>query len=84
MADGVITINKKYEIMVMNPPAKSVLEQLGYQFDDKVNKIPAELQGYFENVLEEEQESVSEISVQGRTYVLFLNAYIQTVSSGEL
>lgn len=72
MADGVITINKKYEIMVMNPPAKSVLEQLGYQFDDKVNKIPAELQGYFENVLEEEQESVSEISVQGRTYVLLL------------
>lgn len=71
MADGVITINKKYEIMVMNPPAKSVLEQLGYQFDDKVNKIPAELQGYFENVLEEEQ-SVSEISVQGRTYVLLL------------
>lgn len=70
--------------MVMNPPAKSVLEQLGYQFDDKVNKIPAELQGYFENVLEEEQESVSEISVQGRTYVLLLTPYIQTVSSGEL
>ena len=72
MADGVITVNKKLEIMVMNPPAKTVLEQLGHQFNSRVNKLPEEFVGYFQSVLDGNEEIFTEISVQGRTYVLLL------------
>ncbi|MDQ0158515.1 ATP-binding protein [Alkalibacillus salilacus] len=72
MADGVITVNKQFDVLIINPPAEQFLEQLKYEHDLAEEPLPEMLTTYFNDVLMDEQEQSVEITVQGRSYVLVM------------
>ncbi|GEN45186.1 ATP-binding protein [Alkalibacillus haloalkaliphilus] len=72
MADGVITVNRKLDVLIINPPAEQFLEQLVYENSLQKDELPYELKGYFTQVLANEEEHSTEIVVQGRSYVLVM------------
>ncbi|WP_343782482.1 ATP-binding protein [Alkalibacillus silvisoli] len=72
MADGVITVNKKLEVLIINPPAEQFLERLLYENNLQDEPLPEELKVYFNQVLENEEEHSTEIVVQGRSYVIVM------------
>ncbi|WP_017184949.1 ATP-binding protein [Alkalibacillus haloalkaliphilus] len=72
MADGVITVNRKLDVLIINPPAEQFLEQLVYENSLQKDELPEELKGYFTQVLANEEEHSTEIVVQGRSYVLVM------------
>ncbi|WP_027964495.1 ATP-binding protein [Halalkalibacillus halophilus] len=83
MADGVISVNKKQEVMLINPPAEHFLEQYSFEIEDTVELLPTQLQEYFKTVLDLEQERQTEIVVQGRSYVVAMTPlYDQNVVRG--
>ena len=77
MADGVITINRKGKILITNPPADQYLD--AYTFDGESDdsdepafKLPAPINELFSKVIENEKASMTEITVQGRTWVIIM------------
>ncbi|GAK12878.1 LOW QUALITY PROTEIN: sensor histidine kinase ResE [Geomicrobium sp. JCM 19039] len=68
MADGVITLNRRGDMMVTNPPAERFLEAFMYEDHDKTTRLPDRLDALFKKVVTQEQEQWVEVTVQGRTY----------------
>ncbi|WP_193745339.1 histidine kinase dimerization/phospho-acceptor domain-containing protein [Geomicrobium sp. JCM 19055] len=67
MADGVITLNRRGDMVVTNPPAERFLEAYAYENDENQG-LPERLQLLFQKVVTHEEEEWVELSVQGRTY----------------
>ncbi|WP_223154958.1 ATP-binding protein [Alkalibacillus aidingensis] len=83
MADGVITVNKKQEIMLINPPAEHFLEQFSYEASVNEDALPDELINYFKKVQAGKKEYSVELTVQGRSYVLVMTPlYDESVVTG--
>ncbi|WP_079530164.1 ATP-binding protein [Halobacillus hunanensis] len=77
MADGVLTINRQGEILVSNPPADQFYQSWIYENDGKEpahgkREVPQPMRKLFDEVIETEQEVITEITVQGRTWVMLM------------
>ncbi|MFQ3542936.1 ATP-binding protein [Halobacillus rhizosphaerae] len=77
MADGVITINRKGKILITNPPADQYLDASTFDSesvdsDEPAFKLPAPINELFSKVIENEKASMTEITVQGRTWVIIM------------
>ncbi|QDP40502.1 ATP-binding protein [Radiobacillus deserti] len=87
MADGVITLNRKGDIIVSNPPAQKFLEDWNFEYEqdkkDSKSLLPTELQHGLEEVIRSEEEVMNELLVQGRSYVMIMTPlYDQTQVRG--
>ncbi|WP_163526265.1 ATP-binding protein [Halobacillus ihumii] len=77
MADGVLTINRQGEILVSNPPADQFYQSWIYENDGNEpahgkREVPQPMRKLFDEVIETEQEVMTEITVQGRTWVMLM------------
>lgn len=76
MADGVITLNRNEDIIVINPPAERYIEDWFYEKnmnkDDNIQKLPDELKEALEEVIKTEAETLREMNLQGRFYVMLM------------
>ncbi|MFC4022905.1 ATP-binding protein [Oceanobacillus longus] len=75
MADGVVTLNRNGDILVINPPAQKYID--GWYFENDVvmnesRKLPTELQEALKEVIDGEQAVLREISLQGRNFVMLM------------
>ncbi|OEH93525.1 PAS domain-containing sensor histidine kinase [Bacillus solimangrovi] len=76
MADGVITMNRKGNILVSNPPATRFLEAYYYERKNEefleMQVLPDELKQILRKVIKEEQEQIIEMILQGRSWVILI------------
>ncbi|MBH0229632.1 ATP-binding protein [Halobacillus yeomjeoni] len=78
MADGVITLNRDGEILISNPPAQQYLEAESFENGDGIEgkkmkePLPEPLQQLFEEVITHEKESMVEVPLQGRSWVIIM------------
>ncbi|WP_226034647.1 ATP-binding protein [Aquibacillus saliphilus] len=75
MADGVITLNRKAEIIVSNPPAEKFLEDWHFENDEDTSGkkgLPKEIENILEEVIDSENEQSREIFIQGRNWVMIM------------
>ncbi|WP_188453821.1 ATP-binding protein [Virgibacillus oceani] len=76
MADGVITLNRNGDMIVINPPAERFIEDWYFEhnqtIDQENRQLPQELNMILQNVIQEEKEVLQEISVQGRNWVMIM------------
>ncbi|WP_407268736.1 ATP-binding protein [Radiobacillus sp. PE A8.2] len=75
MADGVITLNRKANILVTNPPAEKFLSDCYFEHDQLPSEekvLPNELKEMFNEVILTEQETAREVSIQGRNWVVIM------------
>ncbi|WP_444685600.1 ATP-binding protein [Alkalicoccus luteus] len=72
MADGVLTLNKEGQVVVMNPPASSFMETWKYEQQIAGDGQPIELYRLFRRVVTEEKEVDAEFTVQGRSWVILM------------
>ncbi|WP_027954460.1 ATP-binding protein [Halobacillus kuroshimensis] len=74
MADGVITVNRQGDVLVSNPPAEQYLE--AYEFENQGTDghvdLPEPLQELLQRVIIEEQELMTEATLQGRSWVILM------------
>ncbi|PKR78883.1 PAS domain-containing sensor histidine kinase [Halalkalibacillus sediminis] len=83
MADGVVTVNRKNEIMLINPPAEQFLERFAFENEQDSLDLPKEIQEDFDKVLRNEQEILKEVTTQGRVFVLVMTPlYNESVIRG--
>ncbi|MBD8070300.1 ATP-binding protein [Bacillus sp. PS06] len=86
MADGVITLNRDGTILISNPPAERFLQYWYYQQGMKNNseeELPIEIRELFEKAVSFEKEQITEISFQGRNWVIIMSPlYNQTYIRG--
>ncbi len=75
MADGVITLNRKGNIIVSNPPAEKFLRDWYYEnsveFEEEA-PLPTELRETLEQVIDTEQEVMKELLIQGRNWAMIM------------
>ncbi|MRH42359.1 HAMP domain-containing protein [Aquibacillus halophilus] len=75
MADGVITLNRKAEIIVSNPPAQKFLEDWHYENNvdsNREHKLPSDIEDILKEVIVTEKETSREIFIQGRNWVMIM------------
>ncbi|TFJ93781.1 ATP-binding protein [Lentibacillus salicampi] len=76
MADGVITLNRNGDMLVINPPAENFIEKLyfenGIEPDEDHQKSPEPLNEILQTVIKDEKEVIREINTQGRTWVMIM------------
>lgn len=73
MADGVITINRDGTVLITNPPADRFLEQAHYEKEGEAfQAVPKDVVLLFSKVMETEKEQFTEMTVQGRTYMIVI------------
>ncbi|MCM3163147.1 cell wall metabolism sensor histidine kinase WalK [Metabacillus litoralis] len=75
MADGVITLNIDGTILVTNPPAERFLQAWYYEQGMQVKndeELPPEAKGLFQRVVNTEKEQMTEIMIQGRSWVILM------------
>ncbi|MCF3941674.1 ATP-binding protein [Oceanobacillus alkalisoli] len=76
MADGVITLNRNEDIIVINPPAEKYIEDWYFERniapDANQQKLPDELKEALEKVIKGEMEVIRETHLQGRDYVMLM------------
>lgn len=75
MADGVMTFNRKGEVVVMNPPAERFFEDWRYEIEDQphhTSNLPEEMSQLYLNVIGEEEEELIELVVQGRSWAILM------------
>src|SRR5699024_411533 len=86
MADGVVTMTREGKIVVINPPAEQFIQDWYFEnsisYEENENKLPDDLKQTVEKVIEEEQEVLQELNLQGRDWVMIMtplydNAYIR-------
>ncbi|WP_337020483.1 sensor histidine kinase, partial [Oceanobacillus massiliensis] len=74
-ADGVVTLNRNGDILVINPPAQKYIENWYYENDvDEIDnhKLPVELSEALQEVIKTEQAVLREFGLQGRNYVMLM------------
>ncbi|HEU5138955.1 MAG TPA: ATP-binding protein [Bacillales bacterium] len=73
MADGVITFDRRGEILVTNPPAQRFLQAWYYeQGMQQKQELPNEVDELFGRVVSLEKEQMTEVDVQGRSWVIVI------------
>ncbi|KHE71390.1 ATP-binding protein [Halobacillus sp. BBL2006] len=78
MADGVITINRTGEILVSNPPAMQYLDAYAFENSPSAKTVednqhlPEPLKALFKQVITNEEESMTEVTLQGRSWVIIM------------
>ncbi len=76
MADGVITLTRSGDITVLNPPAEQFIQDWYFTYnltaEKKVKELPEDLKQILLKVLDEKNEIVEEITLNGRHWVLFI------------
>lgn len=78
MADGVITLNRNEDIIVINPPAEKYIENWYFEHnidpaqDHEQVKLPDELKDALQKVINGEKELIKEMNLQGRDYVMLM------------
>ncbi|WZY01190.1 ATP-binding protein [Bacillus sp. FSL W7-1360] len=75
MADGVITLDRRGEILLTNPPAERMLSVLFYEEQTTMNDkqaLPAILMPLFRHVVSAETEQLMEQNVQGRSMAILM------------
>ncbi len=74
MADGVITLDRDGAVMVTNPPANEFIRAWLYEQGDieESSQLPKELKELFKRVVEQEKEQMTEVDVQGRSWVILM------------
>lgn len=76
MADGVITLSREGEIVVINPPAAQFIQDCYFEIDliheHDETQLPGVLKSVLEKVITEEKEVLSEINIQGRDWVMIM------------
>lgn len=86
MADGVMTLTREGEIIVINPPAEQFLQGLYFEnsmdYDEHKQQLPEELERILEKVIADEKEVLQELNIQGRDWVMIMtplydNSYIR-------
>src|SRR5690625_919925 len=77
MADGVITFNRKGEIIIFNPPAERFLQNYYFdkdmEYDHEHLQLPADMMMILDRIIREENEIVYEMDVQGRNFVMIMS-----------
>src|SRR5690625_2536208 len=86
MADGVITLNRDGEIIVINPPAERFIQDYYFESDIELNsepiQLPDEIKSILDKIIQDEKEILQEINLQGRDWVMIMtplydNSYIR-------
>ncbi|HLR80010.1 MAG TPA: ATP-binding protein [Bacillota bacterium] len=76
MADGVVTLNRSGDIIIMNPPAERFMDDWYFEYNLPVNEnnrqLPTELNEILQEVIQGEKEVLEEISLQGRSWVMLM------------
>ncbi|BAC13774.1 two-component sensor histidine kinase [Oceanobacillus iheyensis HTE831] len=75
MADGVFTLNREGEVLVINPPAKKYMDEWFYENPDESegqNHLPTEVKEALLEVITKEYAVLKESAVQGRSYVMLV------------
>src|SRR5690625_2003648 len=76
MADGVITLNRNGDIIVINPPAEQFIDAWYFQNNTTIHpatkQLPDELKKVLQKVVDGEKEVLQEISLQGRNWVMIM------------
>lgn len=75
MADGVVTLNRNGDIVVINPPAKKYIDDWYFEHDLNMNdshKLPAELYEALQQIVKGEKAVLKEVVLQGRNYVMLM------------
>ncbi|MDR7072586.1 ATP-binding protein [Fictibacillus barbaricus] len=76
MADGVITFDRRMNILVTNPPADRFLQafyyESGMKTQKKENMLPEAVIHLFQKVVSLEKEQLTEIDIQGRSWVVVM------------
>ncbi|KEF40591.1 signal transduction histidine kinase [Schinkia azotoformans MEV2011] len=75
MADGVITMNRKGDIIISNPPAKKLLQAFYFENNmpnEAEQPLPSQMKGILEKVILTEKQQIAEISIQGRSWVVLM------------
>ncbi|TGB04488.1 ATP-binding protein [Halobacillus salinus] len=78
MADGVITVNREGEMLISNPPSQQYLDAYDFETygtstnDADRTSLPEPLQKMFANVIETEEETMTEEILQGRSWVIIM------------
>ncbi len=86
MADGVITFDRKMNILVTNPPADRFLQAFYYESGMKTEvngNVPETVKQLFGQVVALESEQMTEIAIQGRSWVVVMTPlYDQSMIRG--
>src|SRR5690625_1634828 len=86
MDDGVITLNRAGEIIVINPPAERFIQDYYFESDIELNsepiQLPDEIKSILDKIIQDEKEILQEINLQGRDWVMIMtplydNSYIR-------
>ncbi|HLQ73737.1 MAG TPA: ATP-binding protein [Bacillota bacterium] len=74
MADGVMTLNRDGEIIVVNPPAEKFLEDWYYEknLTSDEYELPDDIREVLNLVIEYEEQQMQELSLQGRNWVMIM------------
>lgn len=76
MADGVITLNREGEIIVINPPAERFIQDYYFESDieliDEAIQLPEEIKSILDKIIKHEKEILQEINLQGRNWVMIM------------
>ncbi|WP_186578322.1 ATP-binding protein [Aquibacillus kalidii] len=76
MVDGVLTLNRKAQIVVSNPPAQKFLQDWYYEHNIESSKeqvLPDELSELLKAVISSESEMSREVYIQGRNWVIIMS-----------
>src|SRR5699024_6907314 len=86
MADGVITLTRNAEIIVINPPDEKFIQNWCFEnnieFNNFNDQLQDELKIVLQNIIKEEKEELQELNLQGRDWVtimtpLYDNSYVR-------
>lgn len=76
MADGVITLTREGEIIVINPPAEQFIQDWYFEnnlrFEERNFQLPDDLKLILQKVIEDEKEVLQELNLQGRNWVMIM------------
>lgn len=75
MADGVLTFNRDGEILITNPPAERFLQAWYFEQGNDAEAmapLPTQVKELFARVVREEKEQSTEVTLQGRTWVILM------------
>ena len=76
MADGVITLTRDADIIVINPPAEQFIHDWCFEnnieFNSYNQQLPDELKALLQQIIKDEKEVIRELNLQGRDWVTIM------------